>query len=203
MEGGKLLVRFGVNLHTAAKHLDDVGDDVVFKDFIKIRLQAVQNLSAHRNDCLELCVASQLAGTQRRVTLHDVDFPLVYILRAAVHKLFHPVGKVDGACQFLFQVQSGLFCILAAALVDQHLFGNLDCLVGIFDEVDLHLPFEEIIHRLIDKFIGDCFFCLVFIGGLGGEGRRNQYQTVLHILKGNLAFILEVLAVLLEIAVYL
>ena len=51
---------------------------------------------------------------------------------------------------------------------------------------------EEIRHRFIDKFIGNAFFGLVFIGSLRGKGGRNQNQAVLHILKRNFALVFQV-----------
>ena len=58
-------------------------------------------------------------------------------LAAAVHEFLHTVGEVNIAGQLLFDIQTRLFRLFAAALVDQHLLGDLVCLGLVLDEVDL------------------------------------------------------------------
>ena len=62
---------------------------------------------------------------------------------------------------------------------------------------------EEVVHRLVDKPVGDGLFGLVFVAGLGGEGGGYQNQAVLHILVGDLALIFQVFAALLQKAINL
>ena len=57
---------------------------------------------------------------------------------------------------------------------------------------------EELGHRFLDKFIGDALFGLVFVRSLGGEGGGNQHKAVLHVLKGDLALVFQILALLLQ-----
>ena len=44
----ELLVGLGLNLHAAAQHLDEVGDDLVFENLVIVGLQAVEDFAAHR-----------------------------------------------------------------------------------------------------------------------------------------------------------
>ena len=67
----------------------------------------------------------------------------------------------------------------------------------VLDEVDLQAVAEHLRHGLLDTLVGDGLFRLVLIGGLGGEGGNDNHQAVLHILEGDLALVLVVLAVLL------
>ena len=143
-------------------------------------------------------VPPHFAAAQRRIALHDVNFPLGGIPAAAVHKFFHTVGKVDAARQLFLEVQAGLFGVFPAALVDEHLLADFSRVIGIFDEIDLHLVLEELGHALVDELIGDGFFGLVFVGGLGGKAGGYQHQTVLHVLEADLAFVLEVLVVIFQ-----
>ena len=56
---------------------------------------------------------------------------------------------------------------------------------------------EHLGHGLLNALVGDGLFGLVLVRGLGREGGDDNNQAVLHILKGNLALRLVVLAVLL------
>ena len=56
---------------------------------------------------------------------------------------------------------------------------------------------EKIGHALINKFIGNRLFGLVFIGGLGGKGGRHQHQAILYVGKVDFALIFQVFATLL------
>ena len=49
---------------------------------------------------------------------------------------------------------------------------------------------EELRHGLLNEFIRNGFFRLVFVARYGGEGIDDQNQAVLHIRKGDLLFIL-------------
>ena len=60
---------------------------------------------------------------------------------------------------------------------------------------------EHLHHSLLDALVGDGLLRLVLIGGLVGKGGNDNHQAVLHILKGDLALILVVLVVLLQIGV--
>ncbi len=60
---------------------------------------------------------------------------------------------------------------------------------------------QKLIHRLIDKLVGDRLFGLVLIRSLGGKAARNQYQTILHIRKGDLAFPFVVLPGVFDVVV--
>ena len=196
----KLLVA-GLDLHPAAQHFDQVGDDVAFEDLIVIGLEAIQDLAPDGHDGLKFRVTPLLAGTQGGVALHDIDLPLVQVLAAAVHKLLHPVGHIHGAGQLLFDVQPGLFRLLPAALVHQHLIGDLVGLLAVFDEIDLQGGPKELGHHLLDEFVGNGLFGLVFIGGVGGKAIGHQNQAVGNVGKRNLAFIFLVFSRLLQIGI--
>ncbi len=62
---------------------------------------------------------------------------------------------------------------------------------------------EYIRHRLLNSFICNCLFSLVFIGSAVRKRRYNQYQTVLHIIKSDFAFFFIVFSVLLKVGIYL
>ena len=49
----KLLIGLGGDLHAAAQHLQDIGDDIALKDADIIGLEAVEDLAAHRHDGLK------------------------------------------------------------------------------------------------------------------------------------------------------
>ena len=66
VKGGKLLVALGLCLHPAAHHAQQVDNDVVFEDFVKVAFEAVENFPAHRDDGLKLGVPALLAGAQGR-----------------------------------------------------------------------------------------------------------------------------------------
>ena len=42
------LLAFDLHFHAAAQHLEQVGDDIVFENFVVIGFQAVKNFAAHR-----------------------------------------------------------------------------------------------------------------------------------------------------------
>ena len=106
-----------LDLHAAAQHLHEVGDDVGLEDAHVVRLQAVENLAAHGHDALELGIPGELAGAQGRVAFHDIDLAALGVAAAAVDKLLDPVGDVDGAGELLLHPQAGALGRLAAALV--------------------------------------------------------------------------------------
>ena len=61
-EGGQILIGLGTDLHPAAQHLDDVGDDFVLENLGVVRLQTVENLAPHRDHRLEFRLPGQLYG---------------------------------------------------------------------------------------------------------------------------------------------
>ena len=95
----------------------------------------------------------------------------------------------------LFDALAGLFGVLAALLVHQHLLADLLGLLRLFKEVDLQVMLEEISHGLRDELVRDGFLGLVLVAGTGGEAGRDVNQAVLHILEadGALALLIEVL----------
>ncbi len=76
---------------------DEVGDDIVLKNLIKISLEAVQNLTAHWHDGLEFRVTSLLTRAECGITLDDVQLTARSVLGAAVNELLHAVGHVQTA----------------------------------------------------------------------------------------------------------
>ena len=81
-----------------------IGDNIAYENFIVVRLQTVQDFSPHRDNCLKFRIPSQFAGTQSRISLHDIDFTAGNIFGAAVDKLLHSVGDINAACQFFLEV---------------------------------------------------------------------------------------------------
>ena len=196
-----ILGPFVVDFHAAAKDLQQVGDNLAFEDLAEIRFQAVEDLAADRHDALKFCVPAQLDRAQGRVALHDIELTAFCVLRAAVHKFLNPVGDIHIAGELLLDVEPGLLRGLAAALVDEDLLGDFPRVKGVFDEIDFHLTFEKIGHGLLDEFIVDGLFRLIFIGGLGGKVVGDKDQTILDIVPGDLALRFLVFALLTEIGV--
>ena len=130
------------------------------------------------------------AGAHGGLTLHDEQLPLLHVPAAAVHEALHPGGQVVTALQGFLQVQAGGFRLLPAALVDEHLLGQLVRLGLIFQEIHLQVVPQEIGHGLLDELVGDGLLGLVLIGGLGREGGGNQHQAVLDVLKADFALVL-------------
>ena len=60
---------------------------------------------------------------------------------------------------------------------------------------------QKVGHRLLDEFVVDRLFGLVFIRCLGRQRRRYQNQAILHILETDLAFVFEIPPVLLQVSV--
>lgn len=79
--------------------------------------------------------------------------------------------------------------VLPAALVDEHLLTQFIRLSLIFQEINLQVVPQELGHGLLNELVGDGLFGLIFIGSLRGKGGRHEYQTILHILKGDFAFV--------------
>ena len=190
-----------LDLHPAAQHLQQIGDDLAFEDLGVVGLQAVQNLAPHWHDALELGVPAQLDGAHGGVALHDVELPPLGVLGPAVHELLHPVGNVHIARELLLDVQPGLLGALPGALVDEDLLGDLLGVEGVFDEVDLQLALQKLRHGLLDEFVVDGLLGLVLVGGLGGEVVGDKDQAVLDVVPGELALALLVLALGLQVAV--
>ena len=201
IEALELLVRLGRDLHAAAQHLEQVGDDLALEDARVIRFQAVQDLAAHRNDRLEFGITRQLDGAQSGITLHDIQLSAGDILRAAVHKLLHGIGNINIAGQLFLDGKPSALGIFAGALVDQHLFRDAQGIVGVLGEIDLQLMLQEFEHRLVDKAVCDRLFRLVGIGGYGREIGGYQHQAVLDILKTDLSLALLVFVAVFEIGV--
>ena len=190
-----------MHLHAAAQDLHQIRDNIALEDPGIVGLQAVEDLAPDGHQPLELRIPALLAGTQSGVALHDVDLPLAHVLGAAVHELLHPVGNVDLLRQLLFLVDTGLLRRFPAALINQHLVGDLVRGFGIFDEVHLQLLPEEVVHGVLNEFVGDGLLGLIFVAGLGGEIVADQDQAVLHIGIGDLRLVLGVLPGVLQILV--
>ena len=103
--------------------------------------------------------------------------------------------QIDLGGERLFDALAGLFGVLAALLVHQHLLADLLGLLRLFKEVDLQVMLEEISHSLRDELVRDGLLGLVLVAGTGGEAGRDVDQAVLHILEadGALALLIEVL----------
>ena len=71
----------------------------------------------------------------------------------------------------------------------------------IFDKVDVQAAAEKFRHRLLNEFVVDRLFRLVFVGRDGRKAVRDEDQAVLHVLKADLALALLVLALLLDVGV--
>ena len=201
VERRQILRRLAAHLDAAAEDLEQVGNDVVLEDLVVIRLQAVQDLAAHGHDRLKFAVAALLDRAERGVALHDVQLAARNVLRAAVDELLHAVCQIDVAGQLLFDVEARLFRLLAAALVDQDLLGDLVRLGLVLDEVDLESLLEELGHRLLNEPVRDGLLGLVLIGGLGRKAVGHEHKAVENILIRYLALVLVVLVVLLEVGV--
>ena len=85
-----------------------------------------------------------------------------------------------------------------ALLVDEDLLAGFFGFVGVFDEIDFQLMFEEVGHGLGHKLVGDGLLGLVLVAGAGGEAGGNQDQAVLHVGKGDGALVLFIQALVLQ-----
>ena len=187
-----------LHVHAAAQHLDKVGDDVALEDFGVVGFEAVENLAAHRHNALEAGVAGVLAGTGRRIALHDVQLPLIGVFGAAVDEFVDAGGDVHVGREVLLDSEALFFRLFAALFVEKHLPADFVGFEGILNEPDFKLMAEKFGHRLLDKLVGNRLFGLIFVAGLVGEGGHHDNQTVLHVLKRDLALVLGVFAGLLE-----
>ena len=97
MKHGEFLVGFCLDFYSTAQQLDDVRDNLVLENAVVVGFQAIQNLSSNRNDCLKLCISCHLNRTQRRIALHNIEFPSGNVLAPAVYKLLYPIHQVDVA----------------------------------------------------------------------------------------------------------
>ena len=118
VERRQILCRLAAHLDTAAEDFEKVGDDVILENFIVIGFQAVEDLAAHRHDGLKFTVAALFYRTECGITLDDIQLTAGRILGAAVHELLHTVSEVNIAGQLLFDIQTRLFRLFAAALVN-------------------------------------------------------------------------------------
>ena len=91
--------------------------------------------------------------------------------------------------------------MLAAALVDERLLGDLHRVGGGLDEVDCQLLLQKVGHGLLDKLVGDGLFRLVLVAGLGGEVAGDEDQAVLNVGPGDLGFIFIIFVIGAQIAV--
>ncbi len=132
---------------------------------------------------------AQLDAAQCGVALHDINFPLLHILGAAVHKFLDPVGDVNIAGELFLDIQPLLLRTFPAALVHQHLLGDLLRIEVVLDEVNLQIRPQELRHGLLHELVGDGFFRLVLVAGLGREVVGDEDQAVLNILPCDLAFV--------------
>ena len=192
---------FVLDLHAAAHHAQKVGDDLTFEDARVVGLEAVENFAAHRHDALKFRVARELDRAHGGIALDDVKLALFCVAAAAVDEFLHTVGDVQIAGEFLLDGHAGALGGFAAALVDEHLLGDLVRLALVFNKIDLQTAAEKLRHGLLNELVVDGFFRLVFVGGLCGEAVCHQHEAVSHVLEGDLGLVFDVLAVLLQIGV--
>ena len=150
---------------------------------------------------MKIRISRKLTCAQSRIALDDVYFTLFGIAAAAVNEFLHTVCYVDAAGELLLHALAGLLRRLAAALIDEHLLGDLICLGLILNEIDLELFLEEIRHRFLNEAVGYRLFGLVFIRGLGREAVCDQHKAVGNILKVYLALVFLIFADLLYVSV--
>lgn len=100
-----------------------------------------------------------------------------------------------------FGAQAGALRRLPAALVDKHLGCHALGGIVILDEIYLQLLAQELGHGVLDELVGDGFFRLVLVAGLGGKVAADQQQALLHVREGDLALALGVFVVVPEIFV--
>ena len=201
IKSGEFFIGFGFDFHSAAKHLDKIRDDFIFKNFVVLCFQAIENFPTYWDNCLKFGIPAEFAGAKRGITFHNIHFPAGDVLCPTIDKLLHTVCKVYCPSQFLFQIQSGFLCIFTAALVDDHLFRNFVCFIRVFDKIHFQGMAEKGIHRLIDKLVGNCLFRLVLIGSLRRKRGGNQNQAVFDILKGNFSLVFQVFSRLFKVLV--
>ena len=76
-----LAVFFSTNCH--AESLEDIGNFFAVEHLVLHRLLDVENLTAQRQNCLELAVATFLSRTACRVTLDEEEFAFFRFARRA------------------------------------------------------------------------------------------------------------------------
>ena len=150
---------------------------------------------------MKISIARKLTCTQRRIALDDVYFALFRIAAAAVNKFLHAVCYVDAAGELFLHALASFLRRLAAALIYEHLLGNLIRLRLILNEIDLKLFLEEISHRLLNEAVGYRLFGLVFIRGLCREAVCDKHKAVGNILEVYLALVFLIFADLLYVSV--
>ena len=191
-----------LDLHAAAQHTDEIRDDLAFEDPGIVRLQAVEDLAPDGHDALILRVPAELDAAQGGIALHDINFPLLHILGAAVHEFLDPVGDVNIAGEFFLDIQPLLLRAFPAALVHQHLLGDLLRVEMVLDEINFQIRPQEFRHGLLHELVGDGFFRLVLVTGLGGEVVGDKDQAVLNILPCDLAFIFLIFVLIPQVLIY-
>ena len=89
-----------------------------------------------------------------------------------------------------------------AALVHQHLLGDLLRIEVVLDEVNLQIRPQELRHGLLHELVGDGFFRLVLVAGLGREVVGDEDQAVLNILPCDLAFVFLIFVLIPQVLIY-
>ena len=193
---------FVPDLHAAAQYPKQVRDDIAGEDAGIVAFQAVQDFAPNGHDALKLGVPALLAGAQSGVALHNVQFPPFGVLAPAVHELLYPVGQVHVPRQVLLDGLAGALGLFPGALVDQDLVNDPLRFHAVFRKVDFQLFLKEGRHGLLNEPVGDGLFCLVLIGGLGGEAVGHQDQAVGDVLEHDFGLIALVLALFLDLVVH-
>ena len=148
----------------------------------------------NRNNGLKIRVSGKLTGAESRVTLHDEQLSFGGVPRAAVDKFLDPVCHVGLGLEGLFNVEPLLFRLFSRTLVYEHLLGDFFGLGAVLDKKNLKLMLEKVGHGLLDELVCYGFFGLIFIGRLGGEGGNDQHKALVHVLKGDFAFVFLILS---------
>ena len=201
IEGTQVLHAAVIDLHTAAEHAQQVHNDLGLENARIILLQAVEDLTAHRHDALELGVARRADGACCRVALYDVDLAAALILGAAVDELLHAIGHVGLLLQIGLDALARLLRVLARALVDEHLLHDLVGGLFVLDQVRAQALLEKRRHSLLDEAVVDGLLCLVLVGRLRGEAVGHEHQAVLNVLPLDGALVLVVFTLLLDVSV--
>ena len=89
------LVDVEVVIDAGAQRRDDCLDLLVRPDAVDARLLDVQDFASQRKDRLGPRVAAALSGATCRVALHDENFALFGVLRAAVRQLARQAARTE------------------------------------------------------------------------------------------------------------
>ena len=187
------------DLDAASHDADEVHDDVRCKNALQGRLLNVEDLAPDRHERLVLRVARSQQAAQSGIALADEELSSLRVLAATVDELLDLVRDVRLLHQLLLDRDALALGLLAAPLVDQHLFDYLVSIRLVLDEPYLQVGLDQVCQELLDELVVDRLLGLVLVRCLCRERVGDQDQAVLDIAEGQLGFLGSVPVACLEL----